>query len=147
MFASEYSRQQRFAFDPQNWWEAFPIKSNSLADKNRGNLTNWWLANCSEIWTNSPRATFADRVSCNYFQLVMIKSPPPEWGPNFAPSQSQTSEARVCVMYLVIYLCVCVNCMCTPPISIQFQRLILQCTGSFARRSDASCVCVLINLP
>lgn len=46
-------------FIPWTGRKLFARKSNSLADKNRGNLTNWWPANCSEIWTTArARAVF-----------------------------------------------------------------------------------------
>lgn len=55
-------------------------------------------------------------------------------------------STRVCNVPCNIFMCVCVNYMCTtPPIAIQFQRLMLQCMRSFLflfRRSDASCVSV-----
>lgn len=129
MFASEYSRQCARAFLSLELEGSFSRGKATLWQTKTGAISPTGdRRTAAKSGLQSARELFSFHLQL-HFHLVMIKSTSPaDWGPNFAPSQSQMSEPYVCNVPCNIFICVCVNCMCTfPPNSIQFQRLILHC--------------------
>lgn len=148
MFASEYSRQQSGGHN-----RVLPelegsfsrgAREKQLSGRQKQGQSHQLVT--GELQRNLEKPRVRAFVSCSYFHLVMIKKSTGMGAQISLHRSRKWPSTRVCNVPCNIFMCVCVNCMCTtPPIAIQFQRLMLQCMRSFLflfRRSDASCVSV-----
>lgn len=110
MFASEYSRQCARAIDPLNWREAFRRGKATLWQTKTGAISPTGDRRAAaKSGLQSARELFSFHLQLHFHLVVMIKSTSPaDWGPNFAPLQSQMSEPCVCNVPCNIFICVCV---------------------------------------